>query len=234
MKVQRMLMTGALLAGLGQLLAGAIPVQAQQNGEEQRSGVLSWSQEETEAGLRQVEGGAPSGSALTPQEAEKVLAAPAAAVVNALREKDMQALKPYIHPDKGVRFSPYAFVDLDNDLVFKPKKLGKLMKSKKVYTWGSYDGSGDPIKMTFSQYLNGFVYSRDYAHPEQMAYNTVIHGGNTTNNLREKYPDAAFVEYNFSRGADGNEMGWSSLRLVFEPKGDQWYLVGIINDQWTI
>ncbi|MCD1258719.1 hypothetical protein B5M42_007710 [Paenibacillus athensensis] len=204
---------------------------ADERGERERA--AAGPERNAQSALHSEESAEPDGSQLTAQEAEKALAEPAATVVNALREKNMQALKPLVHPDRGVRFSPYAFVDVKSDLVFKPSKLDKLMDSSKEYVWGAYDGSGEPIKMTFSQYLNGFVYGRDYAHPEQMAYNTFVHTGSTTNNLRAAYPTAAFVEYNFSRGADGNELGWSSLRLVFEPKGGKWYLVGIINDQWT-
>jgi len=29
-------------------------------------------------------------------------------------------------------------------------------------------------------------------------------------------------------------MDWGRLRLVFEGKDNIWYLVGIINDEWTI
>jgi hypothetical protein len=29
-------------------------------------------------------------------------------------------------------------------------------------------------------------------------------------------------------------MDWQSLRLVFEETAGNWYLVGIVHDQWTI
>jgi len=43
------------------------------------------------------------------------------------------------------------------------------------------------------------------------------------------------VEYHFP-GIDPQYGGldWRSLRLVFQQSGGEWYLVGIIHDQWTI
>jgi hypothetical protein len=43
------------------------------------------------------------------------------------------------------------------------------------------------------------------------------------------------VEYHFS-GFDKKfeGMDWASLKLVFENSNNEWYLVGIVHDQWTI
>ncbi|MNI87506.1 hypothetical protein D3C73_1447100 [compost metagenome] len=111
------------------------------------------------------------------------------------------------------------------------------MNGDKIYEWGAYDGSGDPIKLTFRDYYKAFVYDRDYANAEKKAFNQFIMHSSTTDNIREVYPEAIFVEYNFSKGpvpSDSSDMEWSSLRIIFEPYKGDWYVTGISHDQWTI
>ncbi|WP_223811990.1 septum formation initiator family protein [Geobacillus sp. 46C-IIa] len=88
---------------------------------------------------------------------ERVLSA-ALAIVEALKAKDMDRLAMYVHPDKGVRFSPYGHVDIANDVVFAKDELPSLMESSRIYRFGTFDGSGEPIMMTFSDYFQKFVY----------------------------------------------------------------------------
>ncbi|MCM3268196.1 hypothetical protein [Paenibacillus elgii] len=171
---------------------------------------------------------------LSPDEARKVIAKQAETVITALKHQDMKQLQRYIHPEKGVRFSPYATIDAEHDLVFKAGQLPGLPQDKTAYTWGTYDGSGAPIQLTFQDYYKRFVYDRDYVKPEKFGYNELVMQGNSVINIREAYPNSIFVEAHFSRDADHNEMGWSSLRLVFQQHAEAWYLVGIVHDQWTI
>ncbi|MNW47038.1 hypothetical protein [Paenibacillus peoriae] len=178
-----------------------------------------------------------NGDELTPEEAQKVIASRAEQVIRALKDSNMKKLKGLVHPKKGVRFSPDATIQVNGDLLFKGKELEQLIRSDKVYEWGSYDGSGNPIKLTFQEYLNSFIYDRDYANAERKAYNQFIMHSSSTDNLREIYPHAIFVEYNFSKGvgsSDISELMWSSLRIIFEYYKGEWYLVGISHDHWTI
>ena len=155
-------------------------------------------------------------------------------VINALAEKDMALLANFVHPQRGVRFSPYAFVREEHQ-VFMPGQLSDLVDSDDVYTWGTYDGSGEPIELTFSEYYDEFVYSADFADPEEMALNERIGQGNTINNISEFYPEASFIEYHFSGFEEENEgMDWESLRLVFVQENGAWWLIGIVHDEWTI
>ncbi|MGE5560728.1 MAG: hypothetical protein ACM3XN_06700 [Chloroflexota bacterium] len=157
--------------------------------------------------------------------------------VKYLRDKDMKSLADLVHPDKGVRFSPYGYIHGDDkgDLVFTANQLSGLYADPTVYRWGSYDGSGDPIDLTFERYFVRFVYDRDFATAPKIGYDEVIGKGNTLINIDQVYPDAVFVEYHFP-GTDPQYggMDWRSLRLIFENKGGVWYLVGIVHDEWTI
>jgi hypothetical protein len=155
-------------------------------------------------------------------------------VINALADKDMAMLANFVHPERGVRFSPYAFVREEHQ-VFMPEELPDLVGSEEVYTWGNYDGTGEPIELEFEDYYEEFVYSADFADPEQMAVNERLGQGNTINNIGEFYPEASFVEYHFSGFEEEYEgMDWESLRLVFVEEDGAWWLVGIVHDEWTI
>ncbi|HHW22060.1 MAG TPA: hypothetical protein GXX26_04145 [Clostridiaceae bacterium] len=156
-------------------------------------------------------------------------------VLTAIKDFDMEKLAEFIHPDKGVRFSPYGFVDVDNDLVFTADEVKNLASDSKIYLWGHYDGSGDPIGLSFQDYYRKFIYDVDFINAEKTGYNQVLGHGNALNNSFEVYKNSIIVEYHFS-GIDPKYEGmdWRSLRLAFEKKNDVWYLVGIIHDQWTI
>lgn len=157
----------------------------------------------------------------------------AAQVIQALAVKDMERVAEFVHPVMGVRFSPYAFVHEDHQ-VFMPDELPGLIGSGEVYVWGAYDGSGASIELTFDAYFDQFVYSSDFANPEQIGMNERISQGNSINNIAAFYPGSFFVEYHFSGfDAQYEGMDWQSLRLVFLQEGDAWYLAGIVHDQWT-
>ncbi|WP_155613728.1 hypothetical protein [Paenibacillus peoriae] len=153
--------------------------------------------------------------------------------IQALKNKDQKTLQQLTHPKKGIRFTPYATVTLNDDIVFDRVKIAEAFKDQTVYEWGSYDGSGDPINLTFEDYYKKFIFDRDYSRAERIGYNEIVHQGSSVINIREAYPHGIFVEYHFSHGKDGNDIGWTSLRFVFEKYVGKWYLVGITHDQWT-
>ncbi len=170
----------------------------------------------------------------TPQMLPATPLTTAMTVIQLLKNQDMAGLQPYIHPVKGVRFSPYGYVDTANHLLFTATQAGNLMTDATVYTWGSFDGSGDPIQMDFPAYYSKFIYDEDFINPHIIGNNTLIGTGNTLHNIAAVYPGAVFVEFHFT-GFDPQYggMDWRSLRLVFENVGGNWMLVGIVHDSWT-
>lgn len=158
----------------------------------------------------------------------------ASAVITALKNKDIKALNAYVHPESGLRFSPYAYIDSDSAVHFGPGKLPEL-NDDTVYTWGSYDGSGEPIKLTFGQYYDRFVYDHDYANPQETGWDTILGSGNTTPNMKEIYPDSYVVDYHFKGFDEKNEgMDWASLILVLQEHDGGWYVSAIAHSGWTI
>lgn len=113
--------------------------------------------------------------------------------------------------------------------------LRKLRDDPALRTWGTYDGSGEAIRLTFEQYYKKFVYDHDYAKAEKIGYNEAWGKGNTTNTIKQAYPEAVAVEYYFS-GFDPKLEGhdWTSLSLILEHKDGEWYVTGVVSNRWTI
>lgn len=155
--------------------------------------------------------------------------------VKALRGRDMSKLSELIHPDKGVRFSAYSHVDTEKDLTYSASRIANAFSDTQKYTWGSYDGSGNPIEFAFEEYFNKFIYDKDFGMAPETAYNKLLGIGNTLVNIKDAYPEGNFVEYYFSSfDPQYSGMDWECLRLVLENKNGTWYVVGILHDQWTI
>ncbi|MCL6590313.1 MAG: hypothetical protein K6U80_10205 [Firmicutes bacterium] len=156
-------------------------------------------------------------------------------VIRALRELDFDVLAELVHPQKGLRFSPYAIINRATDLVFSPRRVRGLPWDRTRYNWGYYEGTGLPLRLTFMDYYQRFIYDRDYAITEDITYNEEIRQDLGAGNLFEIYPEALVVQYQIT-GPESLDKpgGWSSLKLVFELNEKTWYLVGIVHDQWQI
>ncbi|MBP1167801.1 hypothetical protein JOE44_004685 [Chryseobacterium sp. PvR013] len=154
-------------------------------------------------------------------------------VLKALKAKDYTTFASLIHPEKGIRFSMYAFVDTKGDKHFSKEDFEKYQPTKTLFTWGAHDGSGDPYKATINEYLGKWVFSKDFT-ASQYSLNKFIGGGNSLNNLQEIYPKDDFTE-NYIKGTEKyGEMDWKTVRFVFEEFQGKYYLIAVVNDQWTI
>jgi hypothetical protein len=156
-------------------------------------------------------------------------------IITLIKDKDATALESYIHPVKGVRFSPYAFVNTGTDRSYSAAQILTFFTDATAYNWGSYDGSGLPIQLDNNGYYDKFIYDVDFEIPHLIGVNTEIGKGNTPNNIAAVYPGDVFIEFHFN-GFDPQYSGmdWKSLRLVFEDLGGTLYLVGVVHAQWTI
>ena len=158
----------------------------------------------------------------------------AESTIQALKNRDMAALASLAHPQNGVRFSPYSYV-LPEHLSFAPESLATLLDDPNTYTWGTFDGSGEPIQMTFKDYFERFVYSKDFASAGQVSLDQRLGRGNTIDNSHEYFPGSVVVEYYLpGENPEYGGLDWQSLRLVFQQVDGKWYLAGVIHDEWTI
>ncbi|UFH31735.1 hypothetical protein LNP04_17495 [Chryseobacterium sp. C-71] len=154
-------------------------------------------------------------------------------LIQALKVGYYDIFANYIHPKKGVRFSMYAFINKNEDKHFTKTDFEKYLPTKTVFTWGSRDGSGEIYKSTLEKYLKDWVFKKDFTKSEY-SFNQFRGGGNSLNNLKEMYPNTNFTE-NFIPGSEKyGGMDWNALRFVFEEYDGKYYVVAVINDEWTI
>lgn len=167
------------------------------------------------------------------EETETDMAGCAGEILKALKEQDFDGLALYVHPLKGVRFTPYTRVNAEKDLILSREQLQKGAGDKSLRSWGSYDGSGLPIELTIAEYFKEFVYDQDYLATDKVGHDRPV-TEEETDNSRAIYPEAYIVEYHFAGSEEYGGMDWSSLKLVLEEYNEEPYLVGIIHAQWTI
>lgn len=156
-------------------------------------------------------------------------------VIHAISTKDGKVISEYVHPDKGVRFTPYTYVSVENDVVFSKEEMKDFFDNQSLYLWGYYDGSGEEINLTPKEYYEKFIYSEDFMNAPEVGYNKVLSSGNMIENQFEVYDHPMVVEYYFPGfNPEYEGLDWKSLRLVFEKYEGSFRLVGIIHNQWTI
>lgn len=172
---------------------------------------------------------------IKPEFAEQIIKDKTLEVITALKNSDFEKLSTFVHPNKGVRFTPYTHVSIDNDVVLTKEEIKALFNNQRELMWGYYDGIGTEIVLSSKEYYEKFVYSADFANADEIGYNTVLSFGNVLENQFDVYETPIIVEYYFP-GFDPQYAGmdWKSLRLVFEEFEGEWLLVGIIHNQWTI
>jgi hypothetical protein len=153
-------------------------------------------------------------------------------VLLAIKNLDMRKLSDFVHPQKGVRFSSYAWVDRKDKWLSKPQ-VRNLLKNDRRTVWLHADEAGTPMRMTAREYFTKYLYEQDYLKASRVSYNTQHKRTNTIPNVLDFYPRAIVAEY-YEPSPNPNERGWDTLWLVFEKMGNEWYLVGIVKDSPTM
>jgi hypothetical protein len=161
-------------------------------------------------------------------ETQKELINAADEFVEALAEEDMETAASKAAEE--LRFSPYSYLD-EEDQIFTNEETAGLWEDDTVYHWGYFDGTGDDIEMTYQDYHERFVYSRDYVDADIVSINQRQGGSSTIDNSADVYPGQPVVEYHME--ATDNELNWRSLRLVMVEENGEWVVEAVINDEWT-
>ncbi len=157
-------------------------------------------------------------------------------VIEAFKAGDGKKLALLVHPEKGVRFSPSAYIDISNDLVFTRSQINSFWTDEKNYLWGFADGTGDPINLTPRQYCKRFILDRDFSKPSSINVNDDQAEGNISNNASTIYPSATRVEFYIApHTRDGEQsLDWAALRLILEKNSEKWSLIAVIHEEWSI
>lgn len=155
------------------------------------------------------------------------------AVVGNLRDKDFQELAQRVHPVKGLRISPYQYVDVsaEGQQAFFASGEAFLAQttSSTPRVWGHADGTGDTIRLDFAKFYSDWLYDHDYL----QAPNVRVFRKYTS--ISDTYPDARVVLYEYP-GFDAKfgGMDWSGLVVGIEEYEGQWYVVVLAHAQWMI
>jgi hypothetical protein len=143
----------------------------------------------------------------------------------------MAALSSLVHPDKGVRFSNYGQVE-PGDLVVRANGLEKALLDPRKRVRTARDGADAKVAMTFRAYYDRFVYDREFASARRVSTGDAVSADPDAGhrNFREAYRADRLVEFYLPPGAKN----WERLILAFEKCREEWVLVGIVHDEWTI
>ena len=154
-------------------------------------------------------------------------------VIKLIKIRDINALSEYVHPKKGVMFSPYSDLKNNDNIILEKKEMIKIYEKNEELVWGEYDGTGTRILLTFDNYFDRFIYDADFIEYEPN-YDSIMGTGNTLENMNSVFPDARSVEYYTPGTEEYAYMDWKSLRLLYEMYKGEYYLVAIIHNEWTI
>ncbi|MBS4198115.1 hypothetical protein KHA93_00385 [Bacillus sp. FJAT-49732] len=165
---------------------------------------------------------------------EVVLQETAQAIMEEIDKLDMVNLSDYVHSEKGLLFSPYVFINQES-VVFHKNEISDLLNDKNKYLWGYYDGKGEEIELTTSEYFAKFLSAEKFIKDGLVLVDDLKERGNIKNNIKDIFPQSKTVEY-FLEGTQENDgMDRESIILVFEKdQNGMWKLVAIVNDGWTI
>jgi hypothetical protein len=170
---------------------------------------------------------------LAPSRAKVSIEARHNKVLEALVSGDLEAIAAAVHPDAGVRISLDGHISEEVDLVFSRKQVQSAATDETSHLLGTADGTGEPIYDTLEGHIRR-IGGLDYKNADATGYNRVIGRGNTINNVFEYFRDAIVVEYYWGGTEKYAGMDWHSVRLVYARGSDNWYVVGIVEDRWTI
>lgn len=156
-------------------------------------------------------------------------------ILKALDGKNMEKLSHYVHPEKGVRFTPFTYVQPEEDIVLSAEEVRTAFEDDTIRNWGMSDaGEEEDMRLPFSQYYLDYLWDQNYLEAKKVAWNERMMHGSMIDNAREAYPDAQIVEYHFPGFEEQyGGLDWVSLRLILEQHEKRWYLVGIIHDRWS-
>jgi len=155
-------------------------------------------------------------------------------VLRVLLDRDFAALATYVHPQFGVRFSPYGHINTESDLVFTRDEVVSFSLDEPVNTWGTEAGSGLNIDRNIEDYWDRYVTAQNPDPEWAVLDDPSQKASNSIDNFAEVYPEAVYLEYYQPGTEQYGFLDWRSLRLGFQRSSDgAMYLIAVIHDEWT-
>ena len=172
---------------------------------------------------------------LSSEESQAVIETVDSEIIILLNQRNYTQLANYIHPEKGVRFTPYSESKATDQLLTKEEFLDNI-KTDPTLNWGYYanpdNPEGFPIELTLNEYLETFVYQGDYINSDVIGYNERV------NHHFFFLPEFEHIEYKDSivveHFIDDDSYDFLSIKIVYQKYEESWYIVAFINNEWTI
>lgn len=156
-------------------------------------------------------------------------------ILDAVKKRNYDTLASFIHPEYGVLFSPYAYIDTTDSQVLLPDRLIQISKQMDKINWGSaWDQGMEPELLTIDEYFSKHVYDVDFLNAPVVSINEFKSRGTDLNNIKDIFPECNVVEFFFPGFEEKNEgMDFRGLRLIFQFYNNRPCLVAIVHDEWT-
>lgn len=168
------------------------------------------------------------------QSKEQKLISTSREVLTALKNKDYNKLETLSSKD-GLSFNENSdSLDLSKNDVSKDA-ISEIPKNTTKYMWGYTDGKGDEIRLTLSDYINQWMYNRDYINAPKIMVNQIAYPqGNTPNYIATYSQGRNYVAFHFDSTKEYPGLTWSTMYLIFDEENKNYKLRGIIKANWTI
>jgi len=151
-------------------------------------------------------------------------------ILGYIKDDDFVSLSQVVHPGYGVVISPYATVNLSTNQRFSAAEIAVMGSDTHVYMWGVYNGSGEPITLTPTEYFSKFIPASDFLGDTIVGINQIVRRGNALDNITDEFPNVRFIDFHLP----GEDLYWKSLRFGFEEYEGSLRLIVISYNTWTV
>jgi hypothetical protein len=167
-----------------------------------------------------------------PIEEQMTIEQKATDVVHVLHNRNMDELANYVHKEKGLLFSPNAYIE-DYSKMFAQSEVATLLEDSTEYVWGLQEANTE-IKLTPKDYFDKRIQTERFLSPDEVNVDPTEESGERSTNIKEFFPDSKVVEFHYAGTEQYGGMDWKSLYLVFEKDEDgMWMLVAIVSGLWA-
>lgn len=153
-------------------------------------------------------------------------------IVQVLHNRNMDELASYVHKEKGLLFSPVAYIE-DYSLTFPQDQIATLLEDPTEYVWGFQEANTE-IKLSPSAYFEERIHAELFLNPDEIEVDPNVPSGERSTNIKDYFPESTVVEFHYAGTEQYSGMDWRSLHLVFEEnEQEDWDLVAIVNGLWV-
>jgi hypothetical protein len=133
-------------------------------------------------------------------------------------------IKRHIHPKKGVLISYYTTFNRLNNHFTQESFIKAINSDKKLY-WGKSEGKGDKIYISLNEFFDSFRYLGTYS--------------GEVDNIKRVSPNKFYFPRKNVRvyevvNKEKEEHEWVNPVIVVEKYKDDYYIVGILYNRWSI